>query len=96
MEKWGDAWMGDLLTGLEEAAVFPAPAQDDATSIGLGWFAIRIQGELVYFHGGDVDGFTSLIALFPESDGLFIALSNQEGQRSTLDHMMETFAIQEF
>lgn len=96
MEKWGDAWMGDLLTGLEQAAVFPAPAQDDATSIGLGWFAIRIQGELVYFHGGDVDGFTSLIALFPESDGLFIALSNQEGQRSTLDQMMETFAIQEF
>lgn len=40
--------------------------------------------------------FTSLIALFPESNGLFIALSNAEGQRTMLDQMMETFAIQEF
>lgn len=96
MEKWGDAWMDALLTEVEMAAVFPAPAQDDATAVGLGWFAIRIQGELVYFHGGDVDGFTSLIALFPESNGLFIALSNAEGQRHVLDQMMETFAIQEF
>ena len=96
LELWGKGWMGDLLFDIEKAAVFPAPAQDDMTAIGLGWFAIRIQGELVYFHGGDVDGFTSIIALFPESRGLFIALSNVEGQRNMLDSMMEVFAIQEF
>lgn len=96
MEKWGNAWMNGMLSTEEKTDVFPNPAQDEVTSVGMGWFTIRIDGKLVYFHGGDIDGFTSIIALLPESNGIFIALSNKEGQRNTLDQMMEAFVINEF
>lgn len=96
MEKWGNAWMNGLLSPEEKTDVFPNPEQDEITSIGMGWFTIRIDGKLVSFHGGDIDGFTSVIALLPESNGIFIALSNKEGQRNTLDQMMEAFVINEF
>lgn len=97
LEKWGDAWMSNLITASEKEDVFPEPvSQGEITSIGMGWFTIRINGTLIYFHGGDVDGYTSLIALFPETNSILIALSNEQDQRNQLDTMMEVFAKEEF
>ena len=97
MEKWGDAWMGNLITTSEKEEVFPMPVSEgEITSFGMGWFTIRIGGTLVYFHGGDIDGYTSLIALFPETNSLLIALSNEQDKRNQLDTMMEVFANEEF
>lgn len=90
MEKWGNAWMNGLLTAEEFEEVFPE-VTDEYTKIGLGWFAVKIENQLTYFHGGDIDGFTSIIALFPNQDGLLVALSNQEDKRMQLDQMMEDF-----
>ncbi len=96
MEKWADAWMGSLLTQAEHSEVFPSPVQSEAAHFGAGWFTIQTQGTLVYYHGGDISGFTTLIALYPESEGVLIALSNQEGQRNILDAMIEVLAQEEF
>lgn len=96
LEKWANAWLNDLLTDAEKAEVFAQPKQDEITEFGMAWFTIKTKGKLVYFHGGDIDGFTSLIILFPESNGMLIALSNQEGQRQKLDQMIEVFAKHEF
>jgi len=95
IERWGDAWMGNLLTDTEKSEVFPEP-QGEITSIGMGWFTIRIDGTLVYFHGGDIEGYTSLIALFPETNSMLIALSNEQDKRNQLDTMMEVFAKEAF
>lgn len=96
LEKWADAWLNDLLSDAEKSEVFATPLQDDVTAFGMGWFSIQTEGKLVYFHGGDINGFTSLIVLFPETNGMLIALSNQENQRKVLDQMIEVFAKYEF
>lgn len=96
LEKWANAWLSDLLTDSEKSEVFAMPQQEEITEFGMGWFTLKTKGKLTYFHGGDIDGFTSLIVLYPESNGMLIALSNQEGQRQKLDQMIEVFAEHEF
>ncbi len=96
LEKWANAWLNNLLSAEEKDAVFAQTKQDEITEFGMGWFTIRTHGKLAYFHGGDIAGFTSLIILFPESNGMLIALSNQENQRQKLDQMIDVFAENEF
>ncbi len=80
LEKWGDALLGDsFLTESEKAEVFAAPyGQDDFFTSGMGWFTISIEGTIFYNHGGNIDGFSSIIALLPESNSIIVLLSNQQ------------------
>lgn len=48
-------------------------------SYALGWFVQTYRGHRMVHHGGNIDGFSALVALFPD-DGLgFVALTNKGG-----------------
>lgn len=97
MEIWANAMMGDFFTADEKAEVFAAPyGQDDVNTLGFGWFTIKIDSKLMYHHGGDIDGFTSLIALLPESQGTVILLSNEQDKGEQRNTILETLAQYEF
>ncbi len=97
MEIWAKALMGDYFTTDEKAEVFAAPyGQDDVNTLGFGWFTIKVDGKLMYHHGGDIDGFTSLIALLPESQGMVILLSNEQDKGEQRNLIIETLAKYEF
>ena len=97
LEKWGDALLGNqFLTDTEKAEVFAAPfGQDDFFTSGMGWFTISIDGTLFYNHGGNIDGFSSIIAILPESNSIIILLSNQENW-APLNDVLETIVKNEF
>lgn len=66
-------------------------AQFGPTSYGLGWF-ITNYGDTYYVqHGGNIDGFSALVALLPKEDIGIVALSNQNG--SALPSMAVRYAI---
>ena len=97
LEKWGNALLGDnFLTAEEKLDVFAAPfSQDDFFTSGMGWFTISIDGTLFYNHGGNIDGFSSIIALLPESNSMIILLSNQQDW-APLNETLETIVKNEF
>lgn len=97
LEKWGDALMGsDFLTADERADVFAAPYTEDGYfTSGMGWFTIKTNGTLIYNHGGNINGFTSVIALLPETNSMIIMLSNQE-EWAPINEVLEALVINEF
>lgn len=97
LEKWGDALMGNsFLSAEEKAEVFAAPyTEDDFFTVGMGWFTIKLDGTLLYNHGGNIDGFTSIIALFPETNSMIIMLSNVENWEP-VNEVLETLVENEF
>jgi CubicO group peptidase (beta-lactamase class C family) len=46
---------------------------------GLGWFVQDYRGRLVVQHGGNVDGFTALVAMLPEEKLGLVILTNMNG-----------------
>ncbi|GJJ75563.1 D-alanyl-D-alanine carboxypeptidase [Entomortierella parvispora] len=52
------------------------PELGPATTYSFGWFADSYKGQSVYYHGGNTLGFSSIIALFPESDLVIASLTN--------------------
>lgn len=46
---------------------------------GLGWFLEDYRGRLVVHHGGNVDGFTTLVGMLPEERLGVVLLTNQNG-----------------
>lgn len=97
LEKWGDALMGNsFLTADEKTDYFAAPySEDDFFTVGMGWFTIKLEGTLVYNHGGNIDGFTSIIALLPETNSMIIMLSNMENW-APVNEVMEALVLNEF
>ena len=57
---------------------------------------IKINDQVIYHHGGDIDGFTSLLVLLPESEGLIILLSNEQDKSEERYQIMETIIKNEF
>ena len=97
LEKWGDALMGgSFLTTDEKTDYFAAPyTEDDFFTVGMGWFTITLDGTLVYNHGGNIDGFTSIIALLPETNSMIILLSNVENWEP-VNEVLEALVVNEF
>lgn len=50
-----------------------------AVSYGLGWFIEKWNGLKVVHHGGNIDGFNSLVAMIPEKKLGFVMLTNVSG-----------------
>lgn len=97
LEKWGDAMMGNYYSEAEKQVVFADPiGQDGVNTVGAGWFTLTIENQVVYHHGGDIDGFTSLLVLLPESNGLIILLSNEQDKGDQRNQIMETLIKNEF
>lgn len=97
LEKWGDALMGNnFISADEKGDYFAAPyTEDDFFTVGMGWFTIKLDGTLIYNHGGNIDGFTSIIALLPESNSMIIMLSNVENWEA-VNEVLEALVINEF
>lgn len=97
LEKWGDAMLGDYYTAEEKEAVLVAPTgQDGVNAPGAGWFTLNIEDQVIYHHGGDIDGFTNLLVLIPKSNGMMILLSNEQDKGEERNKIMETILKNEF
>lgn len=46
-------------------------------SLGMGWFVDGYRGHLRVQHGGNIDGFSAMVALFPSDDLAVVVLANQ-------------------
>jgi len=62
---------------------------------GLGWFLEDFRGRLVVQHGGNVDGFTALVAMMPEEHFGIVLLANQNGSGlpGTLMHRLFDYQL---
>lgn len=50
-----------------------------ATGYGLGWFLENYRGHKVVHHGGNIDGFSALVAFAPKAQIGVVALTNMNG-----------------
>ncbi|KAK3833183.1 MAG: beta-lactamase/transpeptidase-like protein [Linnemannia gamsii] len=53
-----------------------SPEFSPSITYGMGWFMDSYKGQAMYYHGGNVLGFSSNIVLFPDSDLVIAVLSN--------------------
>ncbi len=97
METWGLALLSQQLASASDyAEIFPTVANDGYFYAGFGWFVGYLEDNLIYQHGGDIEGFTTFMALYPEQNGLLILLSNQEGASDERDQIFEEVTANEF
>ena len=97
LEKWGDAMLGDYYTAEEKELVFATPTGLDGVNMpGAGWFTLNIEDQVIYHHGGNIDGFTSFLAIIPESNGMIILLSNEQDKDEQRNQILETIMKNEF
>jgi CubicO group peptidase (beta-lactamase class C family) len=54
-------------------------AEIPITSYGLGWFVEPYRGHMMAEHGGNIDGFSSLVTLLPEQNVGVVILTNLNG-----------------
>jgi CubicO group peptidase (beta-lactamase class C family) len=87
MAKWlqfvlnGGAMNGKRLVSEKSFEEWTKPQMTIAgkTSYGLGWFIRDWNGMKVVEHGGNIDGFNSLVAMMPEKKLGFVMLTNVTG-----------------
>ncbi len=97
LEKWGDAMMSDYFTTEEKQMLWAPPLGQEGINVpGAGWFTLEIEDQVIYHHGGNIRGFTSFLAVIPESDGLIILLSNQQDKDMERYLIMEAIMKNEF
>ena len=64
------------------------------SSYGLGWFLEDYRGREVVHHGGNIDGFTALVAMLPEEKFGFVILTNMNGTGLPAALMRKVFDLQ--
>ncbi len=57
----------------------PALAEVTPADYGLGWFVDTYRGHSRYHHGGNIDGFSALVSVFPQDGVGFVVLTNMNG-----------------
>ena len=57
----------------------PTDASLGAANYGMGWFLNEYRGHYQVQHGGNIDGFSAMVALFPQDRVGLVILSNQNG-----------------
>lgn len=57
----------------------PSSPERSAASYGLGWFLETYRGHERVFHGGNIDGFSALVAMLPQDNIGMIVLTNLDG-----------------
>ena len=63
---------------MPEASLYPETRD---TAYGLGWFIGNYRGHKLVHHGGNIDGFTSLVTMLPE-DGIGVVYLSNKGATS--------------
>lgn len=61
---------------------------------GLGWFLQDYRGKIVWHHGGNVDGFTALVAMLPEEKFGVVMLTNMNATSLPNALMLKLFDLQ--
>jgi CubicO group peptidase (beta-lactamase class C family) len=70
----------------------PTDASVGAANYGLGWFLNEYRGHYQVQHGGNIDGFSAMVALFPQDKVGLVILTNQNGSALTgilLNHIAD-------
>lgn len=57
----------------------PSHPEISPPDYGLGWFVDVYRGHRRVHHGGNIDGFSAMVALFPQDGFGFVALANMNG-----------------
>ncbi|RLJ68871.1 CubicO group peptidase (beta-lactamase class C family) [Lacinutrix venerupis] len=97
METWTNAVKTNWFTDTEKAEIFAQNVPSGYVDFGLGWFTTQEGNTTLYWHGGDIDGYWSMIGFIPEYEATIVLLSNQQDdtglQRNTI---IEQLLINEF
>ena len=64
------------------------------SAYGLGWFLEDYRGREVVHHGGNIDGFTALVAMLPEEKFGLVILTNMNGTGLPAALMRKVFDLQ--
>lgn len=98
MEVWINAVKNNWFTDVEKAEIFAANVPGGYTDFGLGWFTTQEENTTMYWHGGDINGYWSMIGFIPEYDASIILMSNHQDdsgvQRNTVIEYLLTNEFQ--
>lgn len=94
METWTNAVKTNWFTTTEKDEIFAEDVPSGFVDFGLGWFTTQQSNTTMYWHGGDINGYWSMIGFIPEYDATIILLSNQQDdsgeQRNTIIEQLLT------
>ncbi|WP_338359553.1 serine hydrolase domain-containing protein [Yeosuana marina] len=98
METWVNAVKNSWFSEAEKAEIFTQNVPSGYTDFGLGWFTTQEGNTTMYWHGGDINGYWSMIGFIPEYDATIVLLSNQQDdtglQRNTIIQQLLTNEFQ--
>eukprot|EP01093_Parvamoeba_rugata_P007581 TRINITY_DN22266_c0_g1_i1.p1 TRINITY_DN22266_c0_g1~~TRINITY_DN22266_c0_g1_i1.p1 ORF type:complete len:115 (+),score=24.99 TRINITY_DN22266_c0_g1_i1:61-405(+) len=94
MEIWTKAVKNNWFTASEKAEIFAEDVPSGYVDFGLGWFTTQEGNTTMYWHGGDINGYWSMIGFIPEYNATIVLLSNHQddtgAQRSTIIQQLLT------
>ena len=83
METWTNAVKTNWFSASEKDEVFAQDVPSGYVDFGLGWFTTQEGNTTLYWHGGDINGYWSMIGFIPEFDATIVLLSNQQDDTGT-------------
>jgi CubicO group peptidase (beta-lactamase class C family) len=94
METWTNAVKNNWFIDTEKDEIFAKNVPSGFVDFGLGWFTTQEGNTTMYWHGGDINGYWSMIGFIPEYDATIVLLSNQQDdtgiQRNTVIEQLLT------
>lgn len=90
MELWAESFLTKTLISEQDALEIFAEGD-----YGFGWVVTQIAGKLAYAHAGGIQGFSSIIVIFPQEDAFIVALSNVQGEQEKLNRIAATITENE-
>lgn len=78
MEIWINAVQNNWFTTAEKDELFAENVPSGFVDFGLGWFTTQEGNNTLYWHGGDIRGFWSMIGFIPNKNLTVILLSNHQ------------------
>ena len=94
METWTNAVKTNWFSATEKEDIFAQDVPSGYVDFGLGWFTTQEGNTTLYWHGGDINGYWSMIGFVPEYNATIVLLSNQQDdsgeQRNTIIQQLLT------
>ncbi|MCJ7743111.1 MAG: beta-lactamase family protein [Dehalococcoidales bacterium] len=75
---------------IPEEYVGQALSYDGGWAYGYGWFIGTERGRPILTHRGDIEGFSTIIARYPDEQVTLIVLSNQQNNTAAIIHVLST------
>ncbi|WOD43210.1 serine hydrolase domain-containing protein [Hwangdonia lutea] len=86
METWANAVKTNWFTEAEKAEIFAQNVPSGYVDFGLGWFTSQEGDTTLYWHGGDINGYWSMIGFIPQHNTTVVLLSNQQDNIGSQRH----------